>query len=186
MTPTEIAVTPLDGGVSRVTYSADIRVRIQHMTERDASFVTLDQAQRGMGEGLGLYDYVLLSDIVSLHAKYADRQWSISAPFQFKISLPSLTPLTTVYYARLSVIQTPSVRSPRDSRDTPALTFTEKYTLAELGERPPAGHTHPGKDTKALWRGPDAGGKGGGDGWEGQVWGRLPEDRYLRPSTVAG
>jgi hypothetical protein len=92
----------------------------------------------------------------------------------------------TVFLVRFSIIQTPSIRSPRDPPDTPPLTSTLKLNLAEIGEKVPIGHFHPGKDRLALWRGIDAGGNGGGDGWEGQVWGRLPNDRQLRASTVAG
>jgi hypothetical protein len=60
-----IAVTSLGDGSSRVTYSSNIRMRVCHMTERDAGFVTLDCTMRGLGDGLGIYDVTIMSDVVS-------------------------------------------------------------------------------------------------------------------------
>lgn len=78
------------------------------------------------------------------------------------------------------------MRSPRDSPGTPPLTSTVKVVLAEIGEKVPYNHLHPGKERRALWRGSDVGGHGTGDGWKEEIFARLPTDRVLRASTVPG
>lgn len=93
----------------------------------------------------------------------------------------------TIFCIRLLIVQTTSIRSPRDRPDTPAVVTTDKIVLAELGEKVPTELWNPGKERSALWRGVDAGGKGEAGGYEGEVWGILPfRDHTLRASTVPG
>jgi hypothetical protein len=53
------------GDAHRVTYGSDSRMRIAHMTERDANFISLNTSMQGMEDGLGIYAIALVSDIVS-------------------------------------------------------------------------------------------------------------------------
>lgn len=84
------------------------------------------------------------------------------------------------------MIQLTSIRSPRDPPATPAISTTSKIILAEIGSQVPENHVHPGKECKSLWRGTDAGGRGGGDGYEGMIYGRVPWGGRLLRSTIPG
>jgi hypothetical protein len=55
----------LDAGVSRVIYESSARLRVAHMSERDANFDTLNFERQGLAENLGVYNIKLQSDIVS-------------------------------------------------------------------------------------------------------------------------
>lgn len=58
------APTSIEVEGNKVVYGTDNRMRIGHMTERDANFVTLDSSTQGMDEGLGIFDMRFISDIV--------------------------------------------------------------------------------------------------------------------------
>jgi hypothetical protein len=59
------APTSIEVEGNKVVYGTDNRMRIGHMTERDANFVTLDSIMQGMDDGLGMFDIRFMSDIVS-------------------------------------------------------------------------------------------------------------------------
>lgn len=63
-TPTFVSVK-LDAGVTRVIYESSARLRVAHMSERDANFDTLNFERQGLAENLGVYNIKLQSDIVS-------------------------------------------------------------------------------------------------------------------------
>jgi hypothetical protein len=55
-----------EAGTTRVTYGSDTKLRLTHMTERDAGHVTLNLELQGLAEGLGVYEIKLISDIASV------------------------------------------------------------------------------------------------------------------------
>lgn len=62
--PTRVSLS-VEAEMTRVIYESDTRLRLTHMTERDAGYVTLNLEMRGFGEGLGVYVIKLISDVVS-------------------------------------------------------------------------------------------------------------------------
>lgn len=93
-------------------------------------------------------------------------------------------PKTTIYYARVSMVQRMVMTSPRDDPMTAKSRMSStNFILWEKGLKPPP--QRPTAGTPAIWRGTQANGKDvGGFTLVGST--RLPTDETGRPSTVEG
>ncbi len=160
-----------------------------------AGVTTLNERLTGTAPGLGVYEIVWFSDVVSVFDSYTCyesstdgyQQWTKSGPLQTRLTLPSLDPRVTIFYIRTILIQTHTIRSPRDDLTVSPISSQRQLTVIEMGKRPPAQHEHPSKDIPALWRGVEAGGKDRGeDGFMVEKIGRLIPDALVRPSTLPG
>ncbi|TXT14018.1 uncharacterized protein COLE_00211 [Cutaneotrichosporon oleaginosum] len=132
---------------------------------------TLDERRRGDVEGLGAFD-----------VRYLSQVWTVCALMNIMLNFAKPDPKTTIYYARVSLVQRMEMKSPRDDPVTtkPRISLTT-FPLWEKGIRPPPQRPTPG--TPAIWRGTEASGKDeGGFTLVGSA--RLPTDETGRPSTL--
>lgn len=132
----------------------------------------LDERRRGEVPGLGPFEVRFMSDV-----------WTVCALLKSSINMMSPSPDCTIYYVRVVLNQTTSIRSPREDPDTSRpIVATTPFVVFERGVRPPRGLAH---ETPALWRGEAAGGTDTG-GLHIHGVGRLPNDETGRPSTLEG
>lgn len=98
------------------------------------------------------------------------------------LNFASPDPKTTIYYARVAMVQRMSMRSPRDDplATDPRMSVTN-FVLWEKGIKPPP--QRPTTGTPAIWRGTEASGKDEG-GFTLLGSARLPTDETGRPSTL--
>jgi hypothetical protein len=109
-------------------------------------------------------------------------QFSVGAFFPLRMSALALSPKATIFALRVRLFQTRTVTSPITSQST---TTTQNLVVLQHGEVPLPRHNHPGKESSAVWRGKEAGGKDTADyRWEGM--GRVPTDFVARSTTLPG
>lgn len=138
----------------------------------------------GEQEGLGGYRLELLSDVVRIimcMANVADRQFTICAAVQVRLTLPFPPTTTTIYAFRLILAQTVSLYSPRDPPETEPTCTTRHFSVIDHGQIPPKGAE--GRGIPALWRGTEAGG-GEFEEMALTMFGRLPDDEKCRPTSL--
>ncbi|RSH94654.1 hypothetical protein EHS25_004459 [Saitozyma podzolica] len=142
-----------------------------------------------------------------VHLRWTSKVWTVCAPLQTSLRI-SADPGATIYSLRVSLTQTTTIHSPRDVStptypvDVEGIKTVRQYEIWKQGVRPRKGEVL-GEDTPALWRNSRFEGKGGaGDdegegereresGENGEEYvvrgvGRLPDDKTMRPSTLAG
>ncbi|BEI98873.1 hypothetical protein CcaverHIS631_0311720 [Cutaneotrichosporon cavernicola] len=132
---------------------------------------TLDERRRGDVDGLGAFE-----------VRYLSQVWTVCALMNIMLNMSHPDPKTTIYYARVSMVQRVATMSPRDDAATtkPRISNTT-FPLWEKGIKPPP--QRPTQGTPAIWRGTEAGGKDeGGLSLIGSA--RLPTDETGRPSTL--
>lgn len=172
------------------TIEAKRNMMVVHLPQLEVS--DLDERQNGFAHGIGMWDLRIASDIVSLRTfclsiveRCTDVQFSIGGPIHTRITLPDPTPDVTIFYARLLIKQTHTIRSYRDDPDVEPVTSTRSFPTIEHGMRPPQGVKFPGKSEPAIWRGTAAGGHHTGElKLEGNA--RMPKDDRGRPTTLPG
>ena len=108
----------------------------------------------------------------------ADEQWTICALFNYKLVFPDPASHTTVHAVAVSLEQTTSMTSPRDSAEAQPVVRTRTFELCAQGIAPPPGEAL--KHTGALWSGKP------GEACVIEGSGRLPNDEFGRPSTPLG
>lgn len=133
----------------------------------------LDDNARTAIDGLGPMELRYLSDV-----------WTVSAVLKTNAVFPDPSPGVTLFYAAVYLEQKATITSPRDPKPTEPISSTTPFLVWQQGTKPaPGGRL--GRDTPALWRGKEAGGKD-----EGFIRitgiGRLPNDHTGRPSTLEG
>lgn len=133
---------------------------------------TLNERRRGEVPGLGPFEIRFMSDV-----------WTVCALLKSTININFPEPTCTIYYIRIVLTQTTSIRSPRDDpATTEPILSTIPFVVWEKGVRPPR---QLARDSPALWRGTECGGEDTGS-LQVTGMGRLPNDETGRPSTLEG
>lgn len=111
----------------------------------------------------------------------------MSSVILLSISIPAPCAKTTIFLARLVLTQSYTITSPRTPNTPPSSPESpQKFVLYQVGRQHKAGDLAPARNADALWRGTDAGGAGGEEGWKVKAVARIPGHDKIRPTTYDG
>ncbi|ADV22616.1 hypothetical protein I315_05848 [Cryptococcus gattii Ru294] len=142
--------------------------------------IPLDLRKDGFVDGLGTWIFSASADV-----------FSISSAILLSIDLPAPSASTTIFLVRLLLSQSYTIISPRTPNEPPYTPEKPKqHVLYQIGFAHPKSGSYPGRECEALWRGHEAGGKGGlegeDQGWKVSAVARMPNHFEVRPSTHSG
>nr|KIR46087.1 hypothetical protein I312_04630 [Cryptococcus bacillisporus CA1280] len=142
--------------------------------------IPLDLRKNGFVDGLGTWTFSASADV-----------FSISSVILLSIDIPAPSASTTIFLVRLLLSQSYTIISPRTPNDPPYTPESPKqHVLYQIGFAHPKSGSYPGRECEALWRGHEAGGKGGlegeDEGWKVSAVARMPNHFEVRPSTHSG
>ncbi|KJE02880.1 hypothetical protein I311_03382 [Cryptococcus gattii NT-10] len=142
--------------------------------------IPLDLRKDGFVDGLGTWIFSASADV-----------FSISSAILLSIDLPAPSASTTIFLVRLLLSQSYAIISPRTPNEPPYTPEKPKqHVLYQIGFAHPKSGSYPGRECEALWRGHEAGGKGGlegeDQGWKVSAVARMPNHFEVRPSTHSG
>ncbi|KAE8542611.1 hypothetical protein D1P53_001392 [Cryptococcus gattii VGV] len=121
--------------------------------------IPLDLRKNGFVDGLGTWTFSASADV-----------FSISSVILLSIDIPAPSASTTIFLVRLLLSQSCAIISPRTPNEPPYTPESPKqHVLYQVGFAHPKSGSYPGRECEALWRGHEAGGKGGLEG-EDQGW----------------
>ncbi|WVN90233.1 uncharacterized protein L203_105469 [Cryptococcus depauperatus CBS 7841] len=139
----------------------------------------LDIRKEGFVEGIGSWKFTASGDV-----------FCISSVILLSVTIPSPSPLATIFIVRLVLSQSYTLLSPRTPNGPYHQPEAPKHhVLYQVGRVYKAGGKHPGPDVESLWRGSATGGQGGKDGLEGwkvKAVARIPNHEKIRPTTNDG
>ncbi|AFR95678.2 hypothetical protein C343_03784 [Cryptococcus neoformans C23] len=141
---------------------------------------SLDLRKEGFVDGLGSWTLSASADV-----------FSIASVILLSINIPAPSASTTIFLVRLLLSQSYSITSPRTPNQPPHLPEDPKqHVFYQIGFAHPKSGNHPGPEYEALWRGHEAGGKGGlegeDQGWKVRAVARMPNHDKIRPATHSG
>lgn len=136
----------------------------------------LDVRKEGSVDGLGSWKFSAAAEV-----------FSVSSVILLSISIPAPCAKTTIFLARLVLTQSYTITSPRTPNAPPSNPESpQKFILYQVGRQHKAGDLAPARSVDALWRGTEAGGAGGEEGWKVKAVARIPGHDKIRPTTYDG
>ncbi|KAL7423927.1 hypothetical protein Q5752_001512 [Cryptotrichosporon argae] len=136
----------------------------------------LDVRKEGYVPGLGSWRFTASADV-----------FAISSAMLVAITVPSPAPSCTIFFVRLLLVQSYTIRSPRTPNDPPHKPEAPRnHVLYQIGRPHRPGEKVLAHNVPALWRGPGACGKDPEGGWKTRAVVRLPNHDKIRPSTNEG
>ncbi|WVQ81909.1 hypothetical protein IAT38_004036 [Cryptococcus sp. DSM 104549] len=144
---------------------------------RTGGVTQLDLRKEGFVDGLGSWRFSASADT-----------FSISSVILISITVPTPSPHTTIFLARLVLAQSYTITSPRTPNLPPSTPEAPKHhVLYQVGRAHKQGERFPMRDVDSLWRGCDAGGAGdAAEGWRIKAVARMPNHDKIRPTTGEG
>ncbi|EAL23539.1 hypothetical protein CNBA1860 [Cryptococcus deneoformans B-3501A] len=136
----------------------------------------LDVRKEGSVDGLGSWKFNAAAEV-----------FSVSSVILLSISIPAPSAKTTIFLARLVLTQSYTITSPRTPNVPPSSPESQqKFVLYQVGRQHKQGEVAPGRSADALWRGIEAAGAGGEEGWKIKAVARIPGHDKIRPTTYDG
>ncbi|KAI9632648.1 uncharacterized protein MKK02DRAFT_40954 [Dioszegia hungarica] len=156
------------------TFSVNRSIRVFWNPNTSGGVDSLDDGLQGRTDPPGNYTIQLNAPL-----------WTVCCILHARVRFPSLPPTATIFSVRLDLLQTVTLRSPRDegssSQDKQVRT-TKRILIHWEGKQ-----SSRSRDIKssgpALWRGAEADGEDSGE-FVSILKGRLPHDVDTRPSTM--